>query len=201
LVQERLEELLFLLPAEGGRDRRLLLLEGRGVERPLLEDADDGVSARRPHRLGERLLWQRIGRLLQGRRGAQLGQRLASADERGRLLAHEAERGRRLVEALLLGPRPHLRRQLARAGESLLLGEGREGLVLVLGDADDVVAEGGLHEVGGLARAEGEGGVLELGNHAAVAEAAEATALRGRALVLGAPLRQLREILARLHLV
>src|SRR5439155_28260 len=184
LVQERLEELLLLLPAEGGRDRRLLLLEGRGVERLLLEDADDGVPARRPHRLGERLLWQRIGRLLQRRRGAQLGQRLAPADERGRrqrrdrigalagggaLVHAEAFGARRFLQRLapaerIRHPAHLLLNNLAGAlgehglADALLhLGEGREGLVLVLGDADDVVAEGGLHEVGGLARAEGEG--------------------------------------------
>ena len=102
---------------------------------------------------------------------------------------------------LLLAELPHLVLGDARADALLHLGQRENGGLALRGEADDVVAEGGLDEVGDLAGLESEDRVVELGHHASRSEAAEVAAVLGGALVLGGLLREGGEVAPGLHLV
>ena len=130
--------------------------------------------------------------------------RAARSSDRAAPAPSPPPRGSPLRERLRERLRLLLARGRARAGSmsglrmrSLTCGQRRHRLLAPRGDADDVIAEGGLHQLRDLPGRQGEGRVLELGHHAAAREAAEVAALGRGALVLRDLLRERREVRAR----
>src|SRR5437667_10436926 len=152
LLHEGAEELVAALLAQGADEGHLLLLEGGGVERLLLEDADDRPASGDADGIRKRLVRQGVGGFVEGGAAAEVTHGLAARNEARRLLADEPLRGRRLLEARARRPRLDLGRLDPRGLERLLLLQVRPDAVLNL---LEVGGAGGLDVLPGRERVPG----------------------------------------------